>query len=115
MSEFRSRLVENSAEALLLETILISVARKHGWKARGKQRTDSTHVLAAVRSLNRYELLGDVPAPCPEYRRHYLSPVIAGAGICRVAQALTDASKAQLLPKSKAARQAWAIRSAPMA
>ena len=31
-----------------------------GWlKARGRQRTDSTHVLAAVRMLNRLERVGE--------------------------------------------------------
>jgi transposase len=59
LSEFRRRLIEHSAEALLFETIL-ELCRKHQWlKARGQQRTDSTHVLAAVRSLNRYELIGE--------------------------------------------------------
>ncbi len=28
-------------------------------KAKGKQRTDSTHVLAAVRNLNRLEIVGE--------------------------------------------------------
>jgi transposase len=28
-------------------------------KARGKQRTDSTHVVAAVRYMNRLELVGE--------------------------------------------------------
>ncbi len=28
-------------------------------KARGQQRTDSTHVLAAIRMLNRLELVGE--------------------------------------------------------
>jgi transposase len=33
---------------------------ERGWvKARGRQRTDSTHVLAAVRVLNRLELVGE--------------------------------------------------------
>ena len=33
---------------------------ERGWvKARGKQRTDSTHVLASVRALNRIELVGE--------------------------------------------------------
>src|SRR5262249_1624298 len=32
----------------------------HGWlKARGRARTDSTHVLAKVRALNRVELVGE--------------------------------------------------------
>ena len=53
LSEFRARLIENHAEQLLLETML-TIFQKKGWlKARGRQRTDSTHVLAKIRALNR--------------------------------------------------------------
>ncbi len=59
LSEFRSRLVEGEGEQLLLEKML-SRFKDRGWvKARGSQRTDSTHVLAAVRALNRLELVGE--------------------------------------------------------
>jgi len=35
--------------------------RARGWlKARGKQRTDSTHVLAAIHTLQRLENVGQV-------------------------------------------------------
>lgn len=44
LSEFRSRLIENSQESILLEKMLERF-REKGWlKARGKQRTDSTHI-----------------------------------------------------------------------
>jgi len=47
LCEFRARLVAGEAEDLLLDTLL-AWCRAHGLlKARGKQRTDSTHVLAA--------------------------------------------------------------------
>jgi transposase len=53
LSEFRSRLVEGNAEQRLLD-LLLERCREGGWlKARGRQRTDSTHVLAKVRALNR--------------------------------------------------------------
>ena len=59
LSEFRTRLVAGHAEQLLLDTLLTRV-REHGLlKARGRQRTDSTHVLAAIRVLNRLELVGE--------------------------------------------------------
>jgi transposase len=55
LSEFRTRLVEGGAETLLFEK-LIALCRERKWlKARGRQRTDSTHVLASIRSLNRLE------------------------------------------------------------
>ncbi|OLE60930.1 MAG: hypothetical protein AUI36_11985 [Cyanobacteria bacterium 13_1_40CM_2_61_4] len=59
LSEFRTRLVAGEAEQLLLDTLL-TLARAQGLlKARGRQRTDSTHVLAAIRVLNRLERVGE--------------------------------------------------------
>lgn len=59
LSEFRARLLKGGAEQLLLERMLERFGQR-GWvKGRGRQRTDSTHVLAAVRVLNRLELVGE--------------------------------------------------------
>lgn len=52
-SEFRSRLVAGGAEALLLGTLLVLCREQKLPVPRGRQRTDSTHVLGAVRALNR--------------------------------------------------------------
>ena len=59
LSEFRSRLVEGKAERLLLDTLLKRLEECDLVKARGRQRTDSTHVLADVRRLNRLERVGE--------------------------------------------------------
>ena len=59
LSEFRSRLIAGSAELLLLDTLLQRLQEQGLVKARGRQRTDSTHVLAAVRTLNRLERVGE--------------------------------------------------------
>ena len=53
LSEFRGRLVTGGAEALLLDTLLALCREQKLLVPRGRQRTDSTHVLGAVRSLNR--------------------------------------------------------------
>lgn len=53
LSEFRSRLVTSGAETLLLDTLLALCREQKLLVPRGRQRTDSTHVLGAVRSLNR--------------------------------------------------------------
>jgi len=58
LSEFRTPLAAGSAEHLLLDTLLQSLHEQGLVKARGRQRTDSTHVLAAVRTLNRLERVG---------------------------------------------------------
>jgi transposase len=55
LSEFRPRLVTGEAASLLLAALL-TLARAEGLlTARGRQRTDSTPVVAAIRVLNRLE------------------------------------------------------------
>lgn len=59
LSEFRSRLLTKQAERRLFD-LLLACFRERGWvKERGKQRTDSTHVLAAIRAVNRLECVGE--------------------------------------------------------
>jgi len=58
LCEFRSRLLDGEAEHRLFE-VLLTHFKTRGWLTeRQRQRTDSTHILAAVRSLNRLELVG---------------------------------------------------------
>jgi transposase len=59
LCEFRARLLSKGAEQLLLETMLEHFKARGLLKARGQQRTDSTHVLAAIRTLNRLECVGE--------------------------------------------------------
>ena len=58
LSEFRTRLIQGNAEHLLFDTLL-TTCREYGLlRSRGRQRSDSTHVLAAVRALNRIKCVG---------------------------------------------------------
>lgn len=59
LSEFRQRLTEQAAEQSLLDELLIQCQARGLLKAKGKQRTDSSHVLAAIRLMNRLELVGE--------------------------------------------------------
>jgi transposase len=59
LCEFRARLIAGGLEQALLETMLARFKERGLLKARGQQRTDSTHVLAAVRTLNRLESIGE--------------------------------------------------------
>ncbi|WP_445081921.1 IS1182 family transposase [Streptomyces ipomoeae] len=59
LSEFRTRLVEHGMEEKVLDLLLTALRDRGLVKAGGKQRTDSTRVLAAVRDLNRLELAGE--------------------------------------------------------
>jgi transposase len=80
LSEFRTRLIEGQAEALLFDKV-IEICRERKWlKTRGRQRTDSTHVLASVRSLNHLEnvartfqhALNSVATVAPDWMRSHL-------------------------------------------
>ncbi|MFF4689781.1 transposase [Streptomyces sp. NPDC001307] len=59
LSLFRSRLVKHGLEQKTLELVLERLREMGLLKAGGRQRTDSTHVLAAVRTLNRMEFVGE--------------------------------------------------------
>ncbi len=55
LSRFRSRLLEGNAEQLLLDTLIEKCKEVGLIKARGKSRTDATHILAAARAMERLE------------------------------------------------------------
>ncbi len=57
--EFRQRLLNHAAEARCFEAILVQMQTLGLLKTRGRQRTDSTHVLGAIRALHRLELVGE--------------------------------------------------------
>jgi transposase len=59
LSEFRARLIAGNAEYLLFETMLTCLKQRGLIKAGGRQRTDATHVLAAVRAINRVVCVGE--------------------------------------------------------
>jgi transposase len=59
LREFRRRLFEGGSERLLFDHLLDRFRETGLVKARGKQRTDSTRILAVVRGLNRLELVGE--------------------------------------------------------
>ncbi len=59
LSEFRARLVKKGNESKLLDKMLFRFQEKHLLKNRGKQRTDSTHIIASVRYLSRLESVAE--------------------------------------------------------
>jgi len=82
LCEFRARLLAGGAEQRLLD-VLLERFREHGLlKARGRQRTDSTHVLSAVRILNRLQCVGEtmrhalnsLAVTAPEWLRPRIRP-----------------------------------------
>jgi len=57
--EFRTRVAEAGLQLAVLDALLARLAEADLLGAGGKQRTDSTHVTAAVAALNRLELVGE--------------------------------------------------------
>src|SRR5947207_6297502 len=108
LSEFRDRLLAGSAAELLLAKLLERCRALGLLTARGPQRTDSTHVLAAVRVLNRLELVAEtlrtalnaVATVAPAW----LQAVTPLAWYERYSRRIEESR----LPKATAAREAYA-------
>ena len=108
LSEFRTRLLAHEAERDLFEAVLERARQRELLSPGGRQRTDSTHVLGAVRAMARVEIV-------TETLRHALNVLAAEApGWLRTQTGPEWASRygsrasEYRLPKSKAKRQAWA-------
>ena len=59
LSEFRKRLVEADAQERILDKMLEHYKSRGLIQDKGKQRSDSTHVLANIRVMNRLELVAE--------------------------------------------------------
>jgi transposase len=59
LSKFRARLLAGGDEMQLFDVMLAQLKTQGLLRTRGRQRTDSTHILAAVRTLNRLERVGE--------------------------------------------------------
>jgi transposase len=108
LSEFRARLLAGGVEHRLLDLLLERFRVAGLLRARGRQRTDSTHVLAAVRALNRLQCVGETV-------RHALNSLAVAAPAWlrpRIRPEWLERYDHQLdeyrLPKGEAARQALA-------
>jgi transposase len=83
LSEFRTRLLQGEAELLLFDILLTQFRELGLLKPHGRQRTDSTHVLAAIRALNRLECVG-------ETMRHALNTLAVAAPDWLVTQSYAE-------------------------
>jgi transposase len=108
LSEFRSRLVGGNLEQRLLDRLL-EQCRQHGWvKARGKQRTDATHVLAAIRNLNRLEGIAETLRAALNSLATLDPTWLQGWVPLKWYQRYGKASDEYYLPKGKEARKTYA-------
>ena len=106
LSEFRGRLLEHKSGERLLNTMLEQFVEAGLLSSGGKQRTDSTYVLASVRDLNRLELAGRtlqaaldaIAEIAPDWLRAWVAP----EWYTRYGQPVSDFR----LPQKKAERDA---------
>lgn len=109
LSDFRSRLIAGDKEHILLDKLLMHFKAKGLLKSGGKQRTDSTHVLAHIRLMNRTELVGEslraalneLASVVPEWLRD-LAPA---SWYERYGRRIEN----YRLPKAKAARESYLL------
>jgi transposase len=66
LSEFRARVAAGGLDQVVLDTLLERLAADGLVGAGATMRTDSTHVISAVRDLNRLELAGESVRACLE-------------------------------------------------
>jgi transposase len=59
LHDFRDRILAKAAEQHLLDTVLSALKARGLLEGGGTQRTDATHVLAAIRTLNRLSCVGE--------------------------------------------------------
>ncbi|MEU1601691.1 transposase, partial [Streptomyces sp. NPDC005708] len=108
LCDFRARLIEHGLEEKVLDLVLERISGIGLLRAGGRQRTDSTHVLAAVRTLNRMEFVGEtlraaleaLSAAAPQW----LSALVTADWVRRYG-ARIDSYR---FPKGENVRQEWA-------
>ncbi|MEV0938739.1 IS1182 family transposase [Streptomyces phaeochromogenes] len=108
LGDFRSRLITHGLEERVLEVILSRLSDAALLRAGGRQRTDSTHVLAAVRTLNRMEFVGETLRAALEVLAaaapNWLSGLISAAWVERYGAKVDN----YRFPKGENVRREWA-------
>jgi len=108
LSEFRTRLLDHGAERRLFETILSIARTRELLKPGGHQRSDSTHILGAMRAMTRLEVVTEtirhalnvLATSVPDWLRAHTTPDWVDRYGLRASEFR--------LPRSQAKRQAWA-------
>lgn len=107
LSEFRQRIIDGELEQMLLDRMLTVLAEQSLLQKRGKQRTDSTHVIAAVRHMNRVENIGEtmrttlnvLATVAPDWLQQIAPPEWYDRYEVRIDESV--------LPREKKEREAW--------
>jgi transposase len=73
LSGFRERLIVSNKQSLMFDRLLELLRDRKLLKKRGIQRTDSTHVLASIRVMNRLEVVTETLLPTGSNQSPYLN------------------------------------------
>jgi transposase len=110
LSGFRERLASGEKQTLLLDRMLELFKEKKLLKAKGKQRTDSTHVLAAVRVLNRLEMVVETMRAALNQTASVAPDWLAQVSIPEWFERYSRRAEQSRLPTGAKAREAFAAR-----
>lgn len=122
LTGFRDRLIAGERQRLLLDTLLARLTEAGLLKGGSRARTDSTHVLAAVRVLNRVEnvfttlqtTLEQVAEAAPDWLGSWLSPAWQTLYGKPLKMPKTDIARAELGARIGAdGHQLWAVITSP--
>jgi transposase len=92
LSQFRTRLVTHELQGMAFEMLLDRLVELGLVAAGGRQRTDATHVVAAVRDLNRLEMVGEtlraaleaLAAAAPEWLTRHTTTTMINRYVARI-------------------------------
>jgi transposase len=110
LSQFRTRLVAHDLQGMAFDMLLDRLAELGLVTARGRQRTDATHVVAAVRDLNRLEMVGETLRAALEAVAAAAPAWLAGHIDAEVIKRYGARIDEWRLPKEQAKRQKLAVQ-----
>ncbi|MFG2848176.1 IS1182 family transposase [Kitasatospora sp. NPDC048296] len=108
LGDFRARLIEHGLEERVLDLVLARISGLGLLRAGGRQRTDSTHVVAAVRVLNRMEFVGETLRAALEALAAAAPQWLAGCVTADWVERYGARIDSYRFPKGENVRQEWA-------
>jgi transposase len=109
LSGFRDRLIGHGIEQRVLDILLERLGELGLLRAGGRQRTDSTHVLATVRTLNRMEFVGETVRAALEALAAAAPGWLAGVVEPEWFERYGKRVDSYRFPKGEDSRQRWAL------
>jgi transposase len=110
LSGFRERLVASQQQTILLDRMLTLFSEKKLLKVRGQQRTDSTHVLASIRVMNRLELVVETLRAALNELATIFPQWLSSAALPEWFERYCTRAEQSRLPRAEKAREEFAIQ-----